>query len=134
MGARPRPFWACWLGLLAASVLCTFGGQGLAQGRNQPAPPASKPTLYNPDPQTCQVDNVRSAFQHQLSPYADQSATVLARLRNVQAELLEATLQRCVAKDLMDGPTARSLAAELLGTTTKPGAASTGSPQSPSRP
>jgi hypothetical protein len=120
---RPGPI-MLWLGLSGLAVGgMALGGVAIAtpvfaQGRNQPAPPASKPTFYNPDPATCQPEAIRSGFARQLQPYADQSEAVLQRLRRVQAELTIASLKRCVAKGLLDEPTAKALAAELVGTAT----------------
>jgi hypothetical protein len=61
--------------LIAVSALLLPAAQ--AQGRRQPTPPASKPTVYNPDLSSCQPDNLRAGFQRQLQPYADQGEAVL---------------------------------------------------------
>ena len=102
--------------LLAWACISLACGTATAQGRNQPAPPASRPTVYDPDPNTCQPDAIRRGFARQLEPYADQSEAVWMHLRKVQLQLTVASLKRCVAKGLMDEPTARALAAELLAT------------------
>lgn len=104
-----------WLPLLVAACCTQLCLSVAAQARNQPPPPASRPTIYDPDPKTCQPDNIRRAFARQLAPYADQGEAVLQQLRKVQLQLTEASLQRCVARGLLDEATARSLAAELLG-------------------
>jgi hypothetical protein len=130
-----RRWWAAppsRLALVVIQLLWLPPGQVLAQGRQQPPPPASRPTLYDPDPLTCQADSIRKEFERQLAPFADQSPAVLKRLRQVQAELLTATLQRCVTRGLMDQPTARTLTTELLGSPTANGGQPP--PESSSRP
>ena len=104
-----------WLPLLVLPFIGLGWGNHAAQARNQPPGPASRPTVYDPAPTTCQADNIRKAFARQLEPFADQPETVLQHLRKVQLQLTVASLQRCVAKGLMDEATARALAAELLG-------------------
>lgn len=119
---QPNPWqrrWEARRGLLLAVLVLALSGEALrrharAQGRPQPQPPPSRPSLYDPDPTTCQPEAIRSGFARQLEPYADQSEPVLQRLRQVQAQLTVASLRRCVAKGLMAEPAARALAAELL--------------------
>jgi hypothetical protein len=111
---------ACLAGGLAAGM--ALPDRGAAQGRAQPPPPASRPVYYDPDPLTCQPATIRSGFERQLQPYADQSEAVLQQLRRVQLELTAATLRRCVAKGLMAPESARALEAELLRPGAKPGA------------
>ena len=94
---------------LASSLLAP------ARGRDLPAPPASRPTVYDPDLLTCQPATIRTGFARQLQPYADQSEAVLQSLRQVQADLTRATLRRCVSRGLMDEPTALALSSDLLG-------------------
>lgn len=104
---------ACGLAVVIAEP-----APGVAQGRAKPPPPASRPVYYDPDPLTCQPASIRSGFERQLEPYADQSEAVLQQLRRVQLELTAATLRRCVAKGLMTPEGASALEAELL----RPGA------------
>jgi hypothetical protein len=112
-------------GLLAGIML---PDRGAAQGRAKPPPPASRPVYYDPDPLTCQPASIRSGFERQLEPYADQSEAVLQQLRQVQLELTAATLRRCVAKGLMTPEGASALETELL----RPGARSGAQPSGPS--
>lgn len=104
--------------LLAGLTLISFGGAGRAafgQGM-EPATPPARPTHYDPDPITCQPDVIRSGFERQLQPFADQSPAVLQRLRQVQVELTAASLRRCVERGLLSREQASALAAELLST------------------
>lgn len=91
-----------------------------SQGRRQPEPPASKPTTYDPDRTTCDVELIRAAFQQQLQPYADQSEAVLARLRELQLEMTRSSLKRCVARELMTAQQANQLAKELAASPIRP--------------
>jgi hypothetical protein len=69
--------------------------------------------IYDPDPVSCQPDTIRQAFARHLAPFADQSPAVLARLRQVQLEMTDSSLRRCVAKGLMEPDTAAALRQEL---------------------
>lgn len=91
-----------------------------SQGRRQPDPPASLPTTYDPDRTTCDVERIRTAFQQQLRPYADQSEVVLARLRTLQLEMTRSSLNRCVARDLLTRQQADQLARELAASPIRP--------------
>lgn len=77
------------------------GPPAWGQGRQQPDLPASRPSLYDPDRTTCEPERIRSAFQQQLQPFADQSEAVLTRLRQVQLDMTRRTLKRCVERDLL---------------------------------
>lgn len=91
-----------------------------SQGRRQPEPPASRPTLYDPDRTTCDVERIRIAFQRQLQPYADQSPAVLARLRELQLEITQRSLKRCVERQLLTPQQANQLAKELAASPIRP--------------
>jgi hypothetical protein len=117
---------SCLVGGLLAGI--TLPVRSAAQGRAKPPPPASRPVYYDPDPLTCQPAIIRSGFERQLQPYADQSEAVLQQLRRVQLELTAATLRRCVARGLMTPESASALEAELL----RPGAGSGAQPPEPS--
>ncbi|MCP9941355.1 MULTISPECIES: hypothetical protein [Synechococcales] len=71
----------------------------------EPGPPPtgtapSRPTVYDPDRTTCDAERIRTAFQQQLQPYADQSPAVLARLR----QLLTAQQADQLARELAASP------------------------------
>jgi hypothetical protein len=94
----------------AAAVLLLLGSiplqaaalDAVAQAKpHRPSPPQSRPKSYEPDDQTCQSDTIESAFHQHLRPWADQSADVQARLRQLQAEMTRTSLSRCVNKGLM---------------------------------
>ncbi|MEB3355087.1 MAG: hypothetical protein VKM34_12790 [Cyanobacteriota bacterium] len=72
-----------------------------ATARPVPISPPSQPQVFDPDPQTCQTETMRSAFARQLAPYADQGEQVLRQLRAVQAEITLASLRSCVRRGLM---------------------------------
>ncbi len=85
----------------------TMAEPGLAASM-PPLPPARQ-VLYDPDPATCKPASLQSNFQKQLLPWADQPAAVQARLRQLQLEMLQATLQRCVRKGLLTAEQVNSL-------------------------
>lgn len=90
------------------------------EGRRQPEPPPSRPTTYDPDRTTCEVQLIRAAFQAQLQPYADQSATVLVRLRELQLEMVRRSLKRCVQRELLTPKQADQLVRELTASPIRP--------------
>lgn len=98
---RRRPWARCWLTLVlgGAALPVTMAEPGLAASM-PPLPPARQ-VLYDPDPATCKPASLQSNFQKQLLPWADQPAAVQASLRQLQLEMLQATLQRCVRKGLL---------------------------------
>jgi hypothetical protein len=108
-----------WLSPLGLAVLM-LGQPSWSQGRQQPDPPASRPTLYDADRTTCNPETIRSAFQQQLQPYADQSAAVLARLRQVQIDMTRRTLSRCVTRELLTPRQADQLARDLFEAPIRP--------------
>jgi len=92
----------------------------LAQGRQQSPPPASSQTLYDPDLSTCDSERIRTAFQQQLQPFADQGDAVLAYLRQIQLEMTAKTLSRCVSRQLLSPEQAAQLSRELAESPTRP--------------
>ena len=105
-------------GLGTASVLATlllagYSGSGLHAAPAKPPPPQSQPQYFDPDPSTCQAENIRRQHQNQLLPWQDQPPAVLARLRSLQAEMTIASLRRCVQRGLMPRQEALQLAGEL---------------------
>ena len=96
------------------------GSPVLAQNRQQPPPPASRPTLYDPDLSTCDSERIRTAFKQQLQPFADQGDAVLARLRQIQLEMTAKTLSRCVSRQLLSPDQAAQLSRELAESPTRP--------------
>ena len=110
------------VGSLVASLLVPLGAMEASAGlgRQQPAPPSSPPTRYDPDRTTCEPERIRSAFQQQLQPYADQSEAVIGQLRLIQLEMTRSTLRRCVSRDLLTRPQADQLFRELSSSPTRP--------------
>lgn len=96
------------LGPLAGSVAPQAGAAPY-----RPPPPASRPTIYNPDASTCKPELITAGFQQQLKPFADQPPAVLARLKLVQGDMTRATLRRCVAQGRMTREEATALALKL---------------------
>ncbi len=84
-----------------------------AAAAEKPPPPPPHQKIYDPDPEICKTSALQSTFQQQLLPWADQPATVQARLRELQLEMLRATLKRCVDKGLMSTEQATAIAREL---------------------
>lgn len=105
---------AALLALHTLTALCWVPQPARSQAEVRPSPPASRPTLYDPDAVTCQPAVIRSGFERQLQPFADQSQAVLERLRQVQLEITSASLRRCVDRGLLSPEQARAMAAELL--------------------
>ena len=106
------PLWAV---SLALTLLTAASATPLAaQGRRTPAPPPSTPTIYDPDPLSCQAAGIREAFERHLEPFADQSPAVIARLRTLQGEMTASSLRRCVAKGLMQRDEANALYLDLM--------------------
>jgi len=66
------------------------------------------------------VEPIRTAFQRQLQPYADQSPAVLARLRKLQLEITQRSLKRCVERQLLTPQQADQLAKELAASPIRP--------------
>jgi hypothetical protein len=92
----------------------------------------SEPKRYDPDPQTCQADNIRKAFLANLLPWQDQPDAVRQRLRRLQAAMTLDTLRECQAKGLLSPEQAKAVVAEL-GLQTPPAGPPEPS-QSPARP
>lgn len=98
---------------LVAALLLALPMALAASARPVPKSPPSQPQVFDPDPQTCQTETMRSAFARQLAPYADQGEQVLRQLRAVQAEITLASLRSCVRRGLMAEEEAVRLGREL---------------------
>ncbi|MFM7360803.1 MAG: hypothetical protein ACKOBY_11980 [Cyanobium sp.] len=68
---------------------------------SRPEPPPAPIQRFDPDASTCRPEELESGFRRQLLPWADQSEAVLNRLRQVQAEMLRASLRRCQQRGLL---------------------------------
>lgn len=79
--------------------------------RPQPPPPPIQ--RYDPDAVTCRPEELEAAHRRQLLPWADQSEAVLNRLRQVQAEMLRASLRRCQERGLLTPSQAQSVEQRL---------------------
>lgn len=67
----------------------------------RPQPPPPRTQRYDPDVVTCRPEELEGAHRRQLLPWADQSEAVLNRLRQVQTEMLRASLRRCQERGLL---------------------------------
>ncbi len=76
---------------------------------SRPQPPPPRTQHYDPDASTCKPEQLESGFRRQLLPWADQSEAVLNRLRQVQAEMLRASLRRCQQRGLLTPDQARGV-------------------------
>jgi|688.fasta_scaffold302279_2 hypothetical protein len=94
---------------LSSSVAATASAQP-----TRPQPPPPRKEVYDPDQVTCQPAHVERTFAEQLKPWADQPEPVQARLRLVQADMLRASLRRCVGRGLMTPSEAQALEQRLL--------------------
>ncbi len=103
----------------AASLLLVLAlGGALAAGRataapSRPVPPPPRKEVYDPDRSTCQSDHLVSSFRQQLLPWADQPERVQERLRALQAEMLRASLRRCVERGLLSPSQASAVERQL---------------------
>jgi hypothetical protein len=84
-----------------------------AQGRTMPPPPAAPVQIYRPDLATCQGQNLLAAHRRHLEQFNSQPPQVLARLRQLQLELGEATLKRCASQNLISRQEAERIWREL---------------------
>jgi len=89
----------------------------------------SAPKLYDPDPQACQVEMIRTTYRSNLLPWQDQPEVVQQRLRQLQAAMTLDTLRDCQSKGLLTPAQVTSLTLEM----NLPGGAAEAS-QSPVRP
>ena len=96
--------------LIGATVLVP---RAVAQDRPVPPPPAPPVQIFRPDLTTCQPTNLLAAQRRQLAQFASQPPEVLARLRQLQLELGEATLKRCAAQNLISREEAERIWREL---------------------
>ena len=89
----------------------------------------SEPKLYDPDPQACKVEMIRTTFRSNLLPWEDQPEVVQQRLRQLQAAMTLDTLKECERKGLLTPAQVSALTVELKLTEGASGAV-----QSPVRP
>ena len=101
------------IGWALGAGIASLGLQAPVPAADMPPPPPPRQVLYDPDPAVCKPVSLQSSFQQQLLPWADQPAAVQARLRQVQLEMLHATLQRCLSKGLLSPEEAGSLEKSL---------------------
>ena len=127
MSGRPLPASQGLAAVLAAALMAALppGASEIARAEpTRPQPPPPRKVLYDPDQTTCQPAHVERTFAEQLKPWADQSEAVQARLRQVQAEMLQGSLRRCVARGLLSEVEAQALMQRLLASpqpsTTRP--------------
>jgi hypothetical protein len=109
--------WPWLLPLVVPLLAAAVGGMACAAaaaGPTRPQPPPPRKENYNPDQATCQSDHLARSFQEQLKPWADQPESVQVRLRALQAEMLRASLNRCVGLGLLSPAEATSLEQRLL--------------------
>ena len=123
-----------WMGALLPGDRL-IGGAALvpaavAQGRPVPPPPAAPVQIYRPDLATCQPQNLVVAQRRHLKQFATQPPEVLARLRQLQLELGEATLRSCAAQNLISREEAERIWRDLQ-TMPLPQAPSAGASQRP---
>lgn len=117
MSVRPLPASQGLAAVLAAALMAALppGASEIARAEpTRPQPPPPRKVLYDPDQTTCQPAHVERTFAEQLKPWADQSEAVQARLRQVQAEMLQGSLRRCVARGLLSEAEAQALMQRLL--------------------
>lgn len=93
------------------------------------------PKRYDPDPQACKMDMIRTSYRNNLLPWLDQPEGVQQRLRLLQASMTLDTLRECQAKGLLNPQQVTSLIQEL-GLKAGPGDGASGpsDAQSPTRP
>lgn len=73
----------------------------------------SAPKLYDPDPQACQVEMIRTTYRSNLLPWQDQPEVVQQRLRQLQAAMTLDTLRDCQSKGLLTPAQVSGLTLEL---------------------
>ena len=104
-------------------VVCLSIGTAALAEPAKPSRPPGKPTIYQPDQQTCQVSTITEAYQRHLQPFADQPEAVQQKLRGMQADMTSRTIERCLSQGLLSASEAAQLRRKL-GLT---------SPQAPAR-
>lgn len=104
-------------GVLTLALLASGAGllaAGAHAGPTRPQPPPPRQVRYDPDLATCKPAHLAGTFREQLKPWADQPEAVQARLRALQAEMLRASLKRCVGRGLLTPAEAAELEQGLL--------------------
>ncbi|QPN59437.1 hypothetical protein H8F24_15650 [Synechococcus sp. CBW1002] len=97
---------------LLAVVCLSIGTAALAEPAKPPRPPG-KPTIYQPDQQTCQVSTITAAYQRHLAPFADQPEAVKQKLRGMQADMTSRTIDGCLSQGLLSAGEAAQLRRKL---------------------
>jgi hypothetical protein len=100
-GFPSRPPKQRTLALAIVSALAWAQGSVVAATPTRPQPPPPRKVLYDPDQVACRAEHLESSAREQLRPWAEQPPEVLARLRLLQAEMLRASLRRCIARGLL---------------------------------
>lgn len=95
----------------AGLVLALHGGAASAESLRPQA--SGRTERFDPDAGSCRPKALSAGYHQQLAPFADQPAAVLERLRALQAELAEASLQRCLERGLLSPEEASALRAQF---------------------
>jgi hypothetical protein len=102
MRLRNQPVPARLMVCVAAGCLISmFAPSPATTQPNRPQPPPPRTQRYDPDAAICTQESLVGAYRRQLLPWADQSEAVLSRLRQLQAEMLRASLRRCQERGLL---------------------------------
>ena len=104
---------AGWLAVLVALGLLWPTGSRAQSRQGVPAPPASTPREYNPDPTTCRPELMQAAYRQQLGAYQEESPAVVAQLQRLQRDLTVSSINRCITSGLMSKEQAQALAESL---------------------
>jgi hypothetical protein len=87
--------------LAIVSAIACSPAAALAATPTRPQPPPPRKVLYDPDQVACRAEHLEIHAREQLRPWADQPPEVLAKLRQLQGEMLRASLRRCIARGLI---------------------------------
>lgn len=103
--------------LRSRSLIALLGVQVVAStaiaAPYRPQPPPSEPLKLDPDAMTCTPAVISGAFAQHLRPWADQPAAVLDKLRQLQASMTLATIERCRSQGRLSSEQAAALMQEL---------------------
>ncbi|MEB3265039.1 MAG: hypothetical protein VKN13_00310 [Cyanobacteriota bacterium] len=103
---------------LALLVALMLGPHGARAEIVRPQP-SGRQEQFDPDAASCRPEALSAGFQQQLAPFADQPPAVLERLRALQAELAERSLERCLQRGLLTAKEAEALRRQF-GSDTRP--------------